>query len=60
MMDKDTIDTLEYYAQYLEGLKTSIQRLESQMLQTVKEQRELQRAKNPELEVIDPEMATWE
>ena len=59
-MDKDTIDKLEYYARYIEGLKTSIQKLESQILQTIKEQRELQRFKHLELEVIDPEIATWE
>ncbi len=55
-MDKDTIEKLEYYAQYLEGLKTSIQKLESQMLQTIKEEKEIQHMKMPELDVVNPEM----
>ena len=59
-MSKDSIEKLKYYASMLEGIKCNVQEVESQILQTIKEEEEMQRMKLPELEVINPEMAVWE
>ena len=54
-MHKDTVQKLRYYAEYLEGVKTSIQKLESQILQTLKEEELKQAQLYPEFETDN----TW-